>query len=358
MRTAPVYVHGVALDIGWADATVSLTDLIFRGVSAALVDAKMTMAPIDSVVLAAHDTIDGRSLTSMVTSPAAGAYLRDEIRITDDGLNAVSIAAARIEAGESEWAVVAAWGRGSEGDYQHVSRFSFDPGYGQPLGFQDLSVSALRKAAWLAAHEGAAAEYDLAAARRSARAARNPRSLKGDSRKLRLDWPLVEGDAPKLADIVATVILGREPSPIRLTGFGHGTEVVSVGERDLLGMPGLRAAVAAAAAQPVETYDLVEVDGATLADEVVALEALTLIPQGEGPACYRDHPRFNPSGGSAAAWSYPTNGLVRLVEACLQLRGEAGEGVQLTSKPKSALVTGVSAVGGQTVAAVTLETVA
>lgn len=351
------YVHGVAVDVSWADDSASLTDLIFRGVTAALTDAGMTMDPVDSVVLAAHDLIDGLSLSSMVTSPAAGAYLRDEIRTTDDGLNALSLGAARIEAEESEWTVVAAWGRTSEGDYQHVSRYSFSPGLEQPFGLEDLSVSALRMSAWLGRYSGQAETRQAAMAARLKRAASNPRSLQGESRKLSLQAPLQIADAPKPGDIVVAAVLGRKPSPLRIAGVGHGTDFPSVGDRNMLAMPALKAAAlgAAKAAQTeLGAFDLFEIDGATLCDEALGLEALGLAAPGEGFATLARDTRFNPSGGSASAWSYPTNGLVRFAEACFQLRGTAGAS-QLPGALKRALATGNSAVAAQTVAAVALE---
>src|SRR5882757_332490 len=100
------YVHGVAMCVGWQDESVNLSELIFRTVRTALDDSGCAIHDIDSVVLAAHDVIDGRSLSSMVTAPAAGAYLKDETRLAEDGLAAVSLASARIEAGETEYSIV------------------------------------------------------------------------------------------------------------------------------------------------------------------------------------------------------------------------------------------------------------
>ena len=71
-----VFIEGVAVEISWADRTRSLTELIFETVSKAVADAGEGWTGIDSVVLAAHDLVDGRSLSSMVTAPAAGAATR------------------------------------------------------------------------------------------------------------------------------------------------------------------------------------------------------------------------------------------------------------------------------------------
>ena len=58
------FVDGVALEIGWADARRDLTELIFSTVRRALDDAGRAIEEVDSVVIAAHDLVDGRSLST------------------------------------------------------------------------------------------------------------------------------------------------------------------------------------------------------------------------------------------------------------------------------------------------------
>src|ERR1700733_4434856 len=97
--TAPsVYLEGVAIEISFGDASRNLSELIFDCVRAAVDDSGREMGELDSVVWAAHDLVDGRSLASMVTAPAAGAYLRDEVRYGDDGAGAFAAAVVRLEA--------------------------------------------------------------------------------------------------------------------------------------------------------------------------------------------------------------------------------------------------------------------
>ena len=95
-----VFIEGVSLEVSWKDETRNLSELIFDTVRRAIDDAGSGLEGINSVVLAAQDLVDGRSLSSMVTAPAAGAYLRDEIRYGDDGAAAFAAAVTRIEAGE------------------------------------------------------------------------------------------------------------------------------------------------------------------------------------------------------------------------------------------------------------------
>lgn len=348
------HIHGAAITTSWRDASRSLTDLIFEGVSAALADAGMPIAAVDSVVLAAHDLIDGRSLSSMVTAPAAGAYLRDEIRLSEDGLAAASFGAARIEAGESAVTIVAAWGRASEGDPAAVSRAGFDPFLQQPFGLSDTEVSAFRLSRWMARHGDAAEARAEAARSRRARAAANPAALRADSGARHESFPLRPGEGPRRADVVAAMVIGAAPGPARIAGVGHGTDATAVGDRDLLAMPALRTATGAALAAAGLTLGdigLYEIDGMTLADEALALESLGLCPPGAGfRALTADH--VNPSGGSEAGWCYPAMGLVRLIDCYTRLRAAAAP---VAGAPRRALATGLGAGGAQTATAMILE---
>ena len=137
--------------MSWGDETRNVSELIFSTVRRAIDEGGRGMTGITSVVLAAHDLVDGRSLSSMVTAPAAGAYLRDEIRYGDDGAAAFAAAVVRIEAGETERSIVAAWGRASEHDVDTVSRALFDPFFGSPLGMEELHVSGMRAQSWIQA---------------------------------------------------------------------------------------------------------------------------------------------------------------------------------------------------------------
>ena len=348
MKTQPVFIHGAAVTMSWADATRSLEELIFDGVKRALAASQVDMRDVDSVVLASHDLIDGRSLSSMVTAPAAGAYLRDEIRLAEDGLAALSLAAARVASGESKLSVVAAWGRASEGDWTNVPRASMDPLLEQAFGLTEASLAALRFSRWMGAHGTQQEARARAAQARNARAARNPRAIGDQGPLMPMPWPLRDDDAPRRADIVAATLVGSTETPFRLAGIGHGTDATAIGDRDWLARPALAASSAAAlrgAGLALKDIDLFEIDGMTLADEALALEALGLSESGRGFDVYAGSDHINPSGGSAAGWCYPAMGLVRFSEALLRLGGGA----------RRAMAVGASPIGAQTHTAAILE---
>src|ERR1700733_13269647 len=189
LQTEGVFIEGVALDIGWADRRRNLSELIFDTTRRAIDDAGHGRTGIASVVLAAHDLVDGRSLSSMVTSPAAGAYLRDEIRYGDDGAAAFAAAVTRIEAREATRSIVAAWARASEHDVEAVARATFDRFFASPFGIDELQVAAMRAQAWMRMGGDVAARAD-AGQRRMAAARANPRALKAGGRHPLASYPL------------------------------------------------------------------------------------------------------------------------------------------------------------------------
>jgi acetyl-CoA C-acetyltransferase len=350
----PVYVEGVAIEISFADATRNLSELIFDTVRASVDDSGREMDEIDSVVLAAQDLVDGRSLSSMVTAPAAGAYLRDETRFCDDGGAAFAAAMARLEAGDVTRSIVAAWGRSSEHDPDAFSRALFDPYMTRPLGLDEFVLSGMRGQACLG-DDGSRSARARAANRRAELAGRNPRALKSGGFRSAPHYPLRDEDMPLWGDVTASVVLSTEPTGVRVAGMGQSSEPYAFGDRSLRTITSLRQAADRAlgeAGMNGSDMDVVEVDGLTLIDEALGLEAVGFAERGAGFGRLADDPRANPSGGGASGYSRPTMGLARIVEAVLQLRGTAG-GSQLGGVGR-ALASGSSTVAGQTQTAVVL----
>ena len=347
------YIYGAAVASSWEDKSKSLNDLIFDGVSAAMKDAGVGISGVDSVVLAAHDLIDGRSLSSMVTAPAAGAYLKDEVRVSDDGLAALSLASARVEAGESDLTVVAAWGRASEGNFLSASRAAMSPFTEQPFGLSELDISAFRLSRWMMAHAGALPQRRAALAARQDRAARNPRALNSSTVKFPVAYPLLPEESPIWADVVTAVIIGSGETRARVAGVGHSVDDMDFGSRDILAMPAIAEATERALARAgtsIDELDAIEIDGLMLSDEAIALEALGICAPGAGFRIYAESTRINQSGGGGAGWCFPAMGLVRLAECYFAIRDGNG------SKPRKALAVGTNN-GAQTSTAVVLEAI-
>jgi acetyl-CoA C-acetyltransferase len=344
----PVYIRAETVELSWADATRNLQELVFSAAHAALAGGGVPFAALDSVVLAAHDMVDGRSLSSMVTAPAAGAYLRDEVRLGEDGAAALAMATLRVAAGLSENCMVCAWGRASEGSPEAIAGALFDPFFARPLGMTEVAVSGLRASAALRERPRYGEARAAAAERRASAAAADGRAPAGGAAPPPA-WPLRAGELPRWCDIVAALVLTSEPTAVRVGGVAMSSEPYWLGDRDLLGLPALREASAqalAAAGRTVRDVALFELDGLTLFDEALALEAVGGAGRGQGMTRIAGGAPFNECGGYALGYCAPAMGLVRAGEAARRLR-ERGDGVALAS--------GGSTVAAQTQAAVVLE---
>jgi hypothetical protein len=347
-----VYLHEGETAWSWADARRDLLELIFDTVHDTLARTEIDIGDVDSVVLSAHDLVDGRSLTSMTTAPPAGAYLREEIRMGDDGATALAVAAAQIQAGQARTCIVAAWGRASEGDGPRVSNALFDPFFAKPLGMTELDVSAFRASAALSAWPDYRAAREDAGRRRSGLAA--GRGAPAEAPVGPVPSPLRASEVARAVDVVCATVVTAEPTDVALTGVGMSSDPYWPGDRDLLELTALRRASAKAlesARCRIEEVGIFELDGMTLFDEALAIEAVGAAARGEGMRALAEDARCNPSGGYAQGACAPAMGLVRTMAAAHALRQNPSNG----SSPGVALASGGSTVAGQTQVAMVLE---
>jgi hypothetical protein len=202
-------------------------------------------------------------------------------------------------------------------------------------------VSALRAGAALAEYPEYEQWRELATARRSAMQSRvGPRATSA--------LPLRANELPIWSDVAAAVVISAERTDVEVRGVGMSTESYAIGDRDLLGLPALRKAAdqaLSAADFTIADVDVLELDGLTLFDEALALEAVGAAPRAGGmEALARGNAALNSDGGFAAGYCAPAMGLVRISEAATRLKAGA----------RVALATGSSVVASQSQAAIAL----
>ena len=115
--------------------TINLTELVFEAASAALRDAGISRADVDGVSIAASDQLDGRAISSMQLAGPAGAYLKDEIKVGDDGSLALASAVMRIEAGADDVVLAVSWTKSDESPPDVAVGLNPEPVYARPAGF-------------------------------------------------------------------------------------------------------------------------------------------------------------------------------------------------------------------------------
>ena len=345
---------------------VRLEELVFEAAAAALEDAGMTRGEIGTVVMAGADQLDGRSISSMMTAGPAGAYLKDEIRTTAEGSHAAILACLRILSGDFETALAISWSKTSESPYDLVSSLSYDPFYHRPLGFNDVVESAIVASTYPGSAPGLAEAAQAVVLKNRASGASNPRAFlrRPISRETILAspyvaYPIRRAELPQPCDGAVALVLASPERTLQsvrpavwIQGFGWGSS--EYGSRGYVAsaLAGLRVAAERAYAmarveQPQRELDFAEVFDGIPFHEVLAYEALGLTSPGGGSAFALDGSSapggicpVNPSGGVQSSNLRFASGLMRILEAYLQLSLRAGP-VQLT-RPKQGLAHGAS----------------
>jgi acetyl-CoA C-acetyltransferase/acetyl-CoA acyltransferase len=225
-----------------------------------------------------------------------------------------------------------------------------DRHYEQPTGITFPGVFAMLTKRHM--HEYGTTEEDLAhvAVKNHANGRLNPRAHFGKETSVEevLDSPKV-ADPFRLMDCCpfsdgasAVVVVSDEyadsfDASVDVTGIGHGTDIVPLSDKERpVATQAARDAAAQAyeqAAVSADVLDFCEVHDCFTGAEVLATEALGLVPEGEGgPAAAAGRTALdgeipvNPSGGlKAKGHPIGATGTAQIVELTEQLRGDAGD---------------------------------
>ncbi len=359
-----VYVMGVAVHPA-ADAVsdLRLEEMAWRTAREALESAGLQRDDIDHVTLAASDEIDARGISSMLLAAPSGAYLKDEMRVTDSGLTGLHLGAMRAASGHLQLGLVVSWSQSSVGPLEDIARMRAEPFFLRPIGMNFAIADALAAGA-LAQRHGL--DDDAAAQRvclRMAAAATNPRAVRRapPSRAQIASSPLVAHPlrsahrAPVTDGAVAAVLAsgawlrshpGKRPLA-RIAGMAWGVDRYQFDAARLSGLPvfeaGLRDALARAGLGGVSELDVVELEAQNAWADLALVKTLNA-----GPAV-----QVSPSGGAWAQNPYFCTGLVNVAEAVLQVSGRAG--AHQVTGARRALAHGTSGFAQQTHGFVVME---
>jgi acetyl-CoA C-acetyltransferase len=349
----------------------SLNEIIFQVSRAALDDAGIEREAVDNVVLGASDQLDGRAISSMVLACPAGAYLKDEIKVCQDGSTAVAMAYMRLASKVYDVSLVVSWTKCSESPALQVSNLSCEPFFNRPIGLNYITTSALQVGAY--AHSFGVTAEDAARViiKNRANGVKNPFShlkmpvTEGEIKKSPLiAWPLRRIDLPPESDGACALVLvssdrvgkvGR--SPVWISGVGWATDTYYLGSRDLNSIESMEKAAKmaykmAGVNDPRKEIDLIELQEITAYHELMNYEALGLCKAGEGKRLIEqgvtsgggDLP-VNLSGGTLCSNPLFCGGLIGVAEAAMQIRGDAGN--QAKRKIRTALAHGTYGFCGQ-----------
>jgi acetyl-CoA acetyltransferase len=311
-----------------------LEEMAFYTSRAALADAGVERGQLDHVTLAASDEVDARSISSMLLAAPAGAYLKDELRVTDSGLIGLAMSALRVASGRFNLGLVASWSQTSVLPLAAVVPMRAEPFYLRPVGMNDDVADGLFAGAVQARYGIDEKAVAARVVERARAAGRNPRAVPRRaptsdeiSSSAPLAWPLRTLHRAPITDGGAALVLASEAwlaqhpgtKPLaRIAGMAWGVDSYRLDRARLTDMEVLRSCYAQARARARWNGnahpDVVELDAPTGWHDLAFCHALDF---GDGVA-------VSPSGGAWAQNPYFCTGLVAACESVNQVAGRAG----------------------------------
>ncbi|NIM46439.1 MAG: thiolase family protein, partial [Nitrososphaeria archaeon] len=225
----------------------SKREMIYEVTKEALSNAGLVKADLDTVIEATSDYWDGTSCSNVPILTAAGAYLKEESKVEDDGAFAFIYAYMRILSGLFNTALVISHTKCSETPpISTLTHVSFDTIYQRPIGLDDISSAALQ--AQLYMHKYGISEEQMAeiSVKNLGNAFNNPHahrrmkiSVEDVFESEILAYPLRALNCRPASDGACAVIMASEEkakeitdTPAWVKGVGHNVDSYYLGDRD------------------------------------------------------------------------------------------------------------------------------
>lgn len=333
----------------YSDANYGRYEMIFEAVRGALDSAGLKKKDISTVVSATNDYYDGRTISNALTVEVGGGYLADESKVEMDGAYAVLYGLMRILSGNHKLAVVWGGSMASCFPYHSARLYETDPTWERPLAYvNDITSAGFQMRAYMERYGVTLEDIAKIAVKNRKNAAQNPLALSeaqntsitvNDVLKSEVYAdPVTELMVAEPCDGVAALLLAPEKqalkitdNPVWITGVGYNQETYYLGDRDLsisksMELAGKMAFNAAGIKNPRNEIDVAELFASYAHEELMFTEALEFAEKGKGASLNTeingDLP-INPSGGALGGNPPCATGLIRIIEAAKQLKGEA-----------------------------------
>lgn len=345
-----VAIVGYAQTHHQADIPMTREDMVFEVAKGAAEMAGISREDIDTVINASNDYLDGRTISELFLVMPIGAYLKDYTKVEMDGAFAVFYGMLKILSGTHDIALVVANTQGSIFNPHQVSVYTLDPLFDRQVGvMNDVAAAAIQARMYMSKYDVLEEQLADVSVKNLSNAAKNPyahRKIPGitidevlDS-KLYYD-PVRELTMSPISDGACAVVLASEKKawgltddPVWIEGVGSSQDSY-LRDRNLTRLEGLEAAARraykmAGIRDPFAELDVAEVSERYAHEELMIYEALGFCEEGRGADLIEsgvtyvdDQLPVNPSGGALSADPITATGLIRIVEAAMQIRGEA-----------------------------------
>lgn len=353
----------------------NFAEMVYEATQLALKDADVDIKDIDNVITVSNDFWDGRTISSMAVQDVAGAYEKNVSTVEGDGTFGAYYALTRILSGSYKNTLIVAHSKGSESDTNLITNGMFEPIFTRPIGLDNITTGAMQARAYMDAFGITEADLAAVSVKNHGNALGNPHaqiakkiSVDDVLKSKKLADPLKLYDISPITDGAAAMIIsgdeftrklkGGKAKPVYLKGSAFCSDAYDLGLRDLARSPALKVAAEktyqmAGIKNPAKDIDLAEIYDAFTYMELMWYEGLGFCGEGKGAEFMKSGATqmtgslpVNASGGVLSAHAVVTAGLIRMIEAALQIRGDAGAH-QVQKKVNTALAHGINGPCGQ-----------
>lgn len=327
----------------------SMDELVFEATKKALNDAGLGREQIESVVTAGSDGLDGRAISNMLTAGSSGAYLKDEVKVSDGGIYGLVLGYLRVASGVFDNSLIVSWTKSSEVSSDLVSNLTYDPFFLRSCGPNSITSLALETSVYINRAKVKDRDAGEIVLKSRENALRNPLahfSEKPSRKEINssrfVSYPLRESYLPPKSDGACALVIAskRRAKSLKkncawIMGLGWAVGGYYADDRDLANLSSLRkssemAYKMAKMKKPIDQIDVAEVSDVTAYHEMMIYEALGFCRSGDAKELIRDgitkldgRLPVNPSGGSLSSNPIFASSLVRVAEAALQVTERA-----------------------------------
>ncbi|VWB25206.1 thiolase family protein [Burkholderia lata] len=307
---------------------------------------------IDASLICHEHSRIARPFSASLVVDVAGANLRPDEKVDQDGAVGVLEAMWQIASGEFDTVLVVAVGQDSTaaGAGNAIENKVFDPFFMRPLGLDNVQAAALQANRYAHRYGLTPEHFAAISVKNLGNAIHHPLALRSGHYSTadvlaskRLADPITALQTRAFGDSAIVMLLASEQrakqltdKPVWIKGAANCCDGYFLGDRDLsecevLRMASEKAYRMAGITDPRSEIDLIELTDEFSYQELMTYEGLGLCEAGDGirwldSGASRSNGRqpVNLSGGALAGCSHTTIGMGRIAEIFLQLRGEAG----------------------------------
>ena len=350
---------------------VNISELVHEAVQAALDDAGLTLKDVDAVLAGNMELFEGHYLTDCMVLEGTGAYMKHGMKLNTGGTVGATMAVAAFHHVQSGWfdtVLTIGFNKLEEGNTTAGITLCYDPVYNRPYESGAIGVLALQAQAYLR-ESGCTEEHGaLVRAKDAHNAARNPYA------HLRTEYSveeilnsrlvvhpihllemcpvssgacaLVVASEERAAKITNSPVWVKDHVTVHSEAFKLSMEPDPMPTMESYEQAAIKLFKRNGISQPQKEIDVVELYDPTSWSELYFSELAHLFKPGEawkaaerGDTGLDGSFPINPSGGVVCTNPIGPSAMIRIAEAALQVRGDAGEH-QVTRKVNQALATG------------------